>query len=68
MITDEQRAEIRRLDRAIRGAQDSAEISAAALSVIGAGIVSMTGWPVTPEMIAATSAMLAGIANRLRGG
>jgi len=66
MITEEQRKEISRIDRAIRGAQDSAEISAASISVIGAGLVSLFGLPVSPEMVAASASMLAGIANRIR--
>jgi len=67
-ITDKQRKDIRQMQRAIEGAKGSAEISAATVSVLLAGASSMFGVPLTPEMIAAGSALLAGIGNRITRG
>jgi len=67
-ITDKQRTEIKQMQRAIEGAKGSAEISAATVSVLLAGAASMFGVPMTPEMIAAGSALLAGIGNRIARG
>lgn len=66
MITGDQHTEISRLDRAIRGAQDSSEISAASIAVIGAGIAGLMGLPLSPEMIAASASLLSGIGNRIK--
>jgi len=64
-ITDKQRKDIRQMQRAIEGAKGSAEISAATVSVLLAGASNMLGVPMTPEMVAAGSALLAGIGNRI---
>jgi hypothetical protein len=64
-VTEKQRKEITQIQRAIEGAKGSAEISAATVSVLLAGASSMFGVPLTPEMIAAGSALLAGIGNRI---
>lgn len=67
-VTDKQISDIKQMQRAIEGAKSSAEISAATVSVLLAGASSMFGVPMTPEMIAAGSALLAGIGSRISQG
>jgi len=64
-VTKKQLRDIKQMQKAIEGAKGSAEISAATVSVLLAGASSMFGVSLTPEMIAAGSALLAGIGNRI---
>jgi len=67
-VTKEQRKEITRISRAIRGAEDSAEVSAATVAVLFSGALNMAGIVATPEMIAAGSALLASLGSRISRG